>query len=60
MLNHIGNCLPHYAQMLGCGVRGGVRVLVASRFSTLLYTQVVMKEMSASATRRKWTEDART
>ena len=20
MLNHIGNCLPHYAQMLGCGV----------------------------------------
>ncbi len=20
MSNHIGNCLPHYAQMLGCGV----------------------------------------
>ena len=45
MSNHIGNCLPHYAQMLGCGARGGVRVLVASRFSTLLYTQVVMKEI---------------
>ena len=27
MSNHIGNCLPHYAQMLGCGARGGVRVL---------------------------------
>ena len=45
MSNHIGNCLPHYAQMLGCGARGGVRGLVASRFSTLLYTQVAMKEI---------------
>ena len=33
MLNHIGNCLPHYAQMLGCGARGGVRV--RGRFSRL-------------------------
>ena len=39
MLNHIGNCLPHYAQMLGCGARGGVRVLGRfSRLTTLLYT----------------------
>ena len=36
MLNHIGNCLPHYAQMLGCGARGGVRVL--GRFSRLNVT----------------------
>ena len=39
MSNHIGNCLPHYAQMLGCGARGGVRVLGRfSRLTTLLYT----------------------
>ena len=36
MSNHIGNCLPHYAQMLGCGARGGVRVL--GRFSRLNVT----------------------
>ena len=36
MLNHIGNCLPHYAQMLGCGARGGVRV--RGRFSLLNVT----------------------
>ena len=36
MSNHIGNCLPHYAQMLGCGARGGVRVL--GRFPLLNVT----------------------
>ena len=37
MLNHIGNCLPHYAQMLGCGARGGVLLVRASE-STFLRT----------------------
>ena len=36
MSNHIGNCLPDYAQMLGCGARGGVRV--RGRFSFLNVT----------------------
>ena len=39
MLNHIGNCLPHYAQMLGCGARGGVLlVLVHASESPFLHT----------------------
>ena len=37
MSNHIGNCLPHYAQMLGCGARGGVLLVRASE-STFLHT----------------------
>ena len=37
MLNHIGNCLPHYAQMLGCGARGGVRVRGRSLLNVTLH-----------------------
>ena len=44
MSNHIGNCLPHYAQMLGCGARGGV-LLVAPPELTFSLTPVVMKEI---------------